>query len=58
MNELLLFVGFVLATVLLLLASIALALKVADGLAHIGRYRDYRRMYPAAERGRVWKYTK
>lgn len=39
-------------------AAVVLITLVPDFLAHVHRYRRYRRSYPAAPRGRVWKGTK
>ncbi len=32
--------------------------QAARGLAHVARYRAYRRSYPGADRGRVWRHTR
>lgn len=43
----------------ILAAAGVLALRwTLDLLAHVSRHRRYRRMYPAADRGRVWKHTR
>lgn len=50
--------GAVAAGAVAVLAA-ALALSVLLNLAaHVARYRDYRRSYPAAPRGRVWRHTR
>lgn len=41
-------------------AAVALVVAIrllADLAAHVHRYRDYRRKYPAAERGKVWAHV-
>ena len=35
-----------------------LVLDLADLAARFGRYRNYRAMYPSAERGRVWRHVR
>lgn len=45
-------------TVVLAAAFLVAVSVAAELIAHLSRYRHYRRSYPAAERGRVWRHTR
>lgn len=49
-------------TALVILGVLLAALQVLrvglDFASHVGRYRRYRRSFPAVDRGRVWSYTR
>lgn len=40
-----------------LVIAVHLIVYIADQVAHVLRYRRYRRRYPAADPRRVWRYT-
>lgn len=42
----------------LVVGSLLAAIPVLDLVARVARYRAYRRSYPAAERGRVWRHVR
>lgn len=48
----------VLTATLALFVAVVTIRQVLELAAHVGRYRRYRRTYPAANRSRVWRHVR